>query len=114
MVWSNDLSGSQIPAKSKRLVRLRQENRCVCVVPIACTGRIDTYDHSANIAALGVERSHANDPALIEGFCGPCHLARTQREVSASRWGRQYRKPQEQPGTETTPGAPLVTIKETT
>lgn len=112
-MWSNDQSGSHIPAKSKRIVRLRQDNRCVCLDPSICTGQIDEYDHVINIKSLRVERSHANDPALLQGVCYPCHKQKTQQEAQHARWGRRYRKPPVHPGlAETTPGTPLVTIRD--
>lgn len=93
MVWSDDHSGGAIPARSKRIVRLRQDNRCVCVDPGVCTGQIDAYEHCANLASIRVERSHANDPALIQGVCTPCQKAKALSEAQVTQAGRRYRKP---------------------
>ena len=113
MVWSNDQSGSHIPAKSKRIVRLRQDNQCVNLDAEICTGDIDEYDHVTNIKSLRIERSHANDPALLQGLCAACHKKKTQREAYQARWGKRYRKPERHPGLkpleEIKPGKPLKT-----
>jgi len=98
MAWSNTASGSRIPAKSKRVVRLRQDNQCVCIDHEICLGVIQEYDHVTNVASIKVERSHANDPALLQGVCKPCHKKKTQAEAQQARHDRKYRKPQEHPG----------------
>lgn len=110
MVWPNTASGSHIPAKSKRVVRLRQGNECVCIDARVCTGSIDEYDHVTNVKALKIERSHANDPALLQGLCIPCHKVKTQGEAQQARHERKYRKPLENPGlAETQPGHSIDT-----
>jgi hypothetical protein len=62
-VWNNRNQGSHIPAKSKSVVRLRQNNRCMCRDPAACGGAIDEYNHVVNVKSLRIERAQANDPA---------------------------------------------------
>lgn len=110
MVWDNTASGSHIPAKSKRVVNKRQNNRCINLDARICTGAIEDYDHVINLASIKVERSHANDPALLQGLCKPCHKLKTQQEAYHARWGRRYRKPERHPGlVETQPGQPIKT-----
>jgi 5-methylcytosine-specific restriction endonuclease McrA len=107
MVWRNNQPGSHIPSKSKRIVRLRQGNACICLDASVCTGEIDEYDHVVNIKALKIERSHANDPALLQGVCIPCHKKKTQAEAQAARFNRAHRKPQEHPAmADAQPGVP--------
>lgn len=98
MVWDNTASGSHIPAKSKRIVRLRQNNQCVTIDVNVCTHDIDEFDHVTNLASIKVERSHANDPALLQGLCIPCHKVKTQAEAQQARHDRRYRKPPGHPG----------------
>ena len=116
MAWDNNASGSHIPAKSKHVVRLRQNDRCVCIDPRVCTGGIAEFDHVINVKSLRIERSHANDPALLQGLCIPCHKVKTQQEAYDARWGRRHRPPQEHPGlaprVDDNPGQSLKTIKE--
>ena len=113
MVWENTASGSHIPAKSKRVVSKRQGGKCINLDHRVCTGDIDEYDHVVNIKSLRIERSHANDPALLQGLCTPCHKLKTQQEAYQARWGNRIRKPAQHPGLkapeETQPGKPLVT-----
>jgi len=98
MVWPDTASGSHIPAKSKRVVRLRQNDQCVVIDVNVCNGRVEEFDHVTNIASIKVERSHANDPALLQGVCKPCHKVKTQQEAQQARHDRRYRKPLPHPG----------------
>lgn len=109
MAWANNSQGSHIPSRSKRIVRLRQGNACICLDASVCTGKIDEYDHVVNIKSLKIERSHANDPALLQGVCIPCHKKKTQQEAQTARWERAHRKPQEHPAeVGAQPGVPQV------
>ena len=100
MTWTNGGAGSKIPDKPKRIVRKRQNNRCAVYDPSVCTGSIDQFDHVVNLKSIGIARNdpHANDPALLQGLCEPCHLKKSSREGHAAKRAKRFRKPLQHPG----------------
>jgi 5-methylcytosine-specific restriction endonuclease McrA len=98
VTWTNGGAGSHIPERSKRAVRRRQHNSCAIIDASICLGTIDEYDHVVNLASLDIERRHANDPALLQGLCKPCHAKKTSAEGHAAKRAKRFRKPLEHPG----------------
>lgn len=97
MVWQNGGRGSNIPDSTKRIVRARQNNCCAGHDASVCTGLIDEFDHVINVKSLGIDRSQANHPDLLQGLCKPCHKKKTQAEAQAGRT-KHLRTPPQHPG----------------
>lgn len=105
-MWHNPASGSSIPASTKRIVRLQQDGKCVTRDHEHCTGTIDHYEHVPDTTTLDLHRSHANDPALIEGVCTPCSKTKARQANRAATQERLYRKPRDTALAETAYGQP--------
>ena len=73
---------------------------CEIRFPGICVGEASIADHIENIAALGIPRSEAVDPDMMQAACKPCHDQKTRGEQAAGvqRWqgmrkGRRKRRP---------------------
>ena len=93
MAWSNNKTGSNIPARVKAEVHRRQHGLCNTIDPNVCTGLINEYDHIVNVKTTGqARRDLERDPDLLQGLCTPCHKVKIQAEAKAGQARRAGRR----------------------
>jgi 5-methylcytosine-specific restriction endonuclease McrA len=104
MAWSNNSSGSKFSARTKRIVKHRDQGTCQLQYP-GCTGVAEQLDHITNLATLGISRSdpEADDPNNLQSVCRSCHTKKTQAEAHAAKRAKRFRKPLQHPGLIQTP-----------
>ncbi|MUM06209.1 HNH endonuclease signature motif containing protein [Mycolicibacterium sp. CBMA 360] len=105
MAWSNASSGSKFSARTKRIVKHRDQGTCQLQYPGICQGIGTQFDHVINLAQLGISRSdpEADYPGNLQLVCPPCHTKKTQGEAHAAKRAKRFRKPLPHPGLLQTP-----------
>ena len=86
MTWQGDglNTSSNIPAAVRRAVRRRDRDACQLGY-VGCTGRYEVFDHTINVARLGMTRAQANTVDRLQCACRSCHQVKTQYEAAIGR-----------------------------